>query len=145
MGKQSDNTALNIIRKTLGDAQINEVIRKIGMSQTSLSDNETTPYDIGTFFESLWKGNILSEDSKQKILNSLTDTIYEDWIVKGIPEGIKVAHKFGKEINVTNDAGIILSSNPYILVLMGDGIADKEANLVIPEISKKIYEIETGL
>src|SRR3990170_1132366 len=42
MGKESDNTAFNIVRKLLGDEKINRVLQKAGMVDTSLTKNETT-------------------------------------------------------------------------------------------------------
>jgi hypothetical protein len=51
MGKQSDNTAFNILRNVLGEEKINSVIQGLGMTKTNLAENETSPKDIGTFFE----------------------------------------------------------------------------------------------
>jgi hypothetical protein len=39
---------------------------------------ETSPQDVGVFFEELWKGNIVKSENKEEILNFLTDTLYED-------------------------------------------------------------------
>src|SRR4030042_975985 len=41
MGKQSDTTAFGIMKKIVGDTKINEVIKTIGMSSKSLTDNST--------------------------------------------------------------------------------------------------------
>ncbi|KKQ53019.1 hypothetical protein A2865_02740 [Candidatus Woesebacteria bacterium RIFCSPHIGHO2_01_FULL_39_17] len=144
MGKQSDNTAFNICRKLLGDEKIDEVIRSVGMVDTSLEKNETTPKDIGIFFEELWKGNIVSEESRDEILGALTDTIYEDWLAAGIPEGIRLAHKYGREVHVVNDAGIVFTDRPYVVVIMSKGVVEREADEIFPELAKLVYEIESG-
>lgn len=144
MGKQSDNTAFNIIRKLLGDEKINDLIRSTGMVDTSLEENETTPRDIGIFFEELMKGNIVSTNTRDKILESLTDTIYEDWLAAGIPEGTRVAHKYGREIHVVNDAGIVFSDNPFVIVIMSKGVVEREADSVFPELSKLVFDMETN-
>lgn len=143
MGKESDNTAFNVCRKLLGDSKIVEIINKIGMKNTSLENNQTTPEDIGIFFDELWNGNIVKNDSKNELLGFMTDTIYENWLSAGIPGGVRIAHKFGREVHVINDAGIVYSGEPYIIVLMTKGIVEKQANEVIPELSKAIYLIET--
>ena len=106
---------------------------------TSLTDNQTSPEDIGLFFKKLWGNQIVSQASRDEILGYMTDTIYENWLVKGIPEE-KVAHKYGSELHVMNDAGIILSDKPFVLVIMSKGIVEKEANLVIPELASIVYE-----
>lgn len=142
MGKQSDNTAFNICRKLLGDEKINDLIRSTGMVDTSLEENESTPRDIGVFFEELMKGNIVSANARDEILESLTDTIYEDWLAAGIPEETRVAHKYGREIHVVNDAGIVFSDNPFVIVIMSKGVVEREADSVFPELSKLVFDTE---
>ena len=141
MGAVSDNEAFRIVRGALGDASIDEVIEKLGMQDTSLAENETTPKEIGMFFQKLWNGEIVGAAFKADILDSLTETIYEDWIAAGITE-VPVAHKYGREVHVVNDAGIILSEPPFILVIMTEGVIEKEADEVIPELAAGIYNIE---
>ena len=141
MGKNSDNEAFRIVRNALGDELINGLIADLGMNKTSLSENETTPKEIGMFFDKLWNGEIVSLESRDEILDSLTETIYEDWIAKGITE-VRVAHKYGREVHVVNDGGIVFSKNPFILVLMTEGIIEKEADEIIPQLAAGIYEIE---
>ena len=141
MGKQSDNTAFNIARKILSDGKINDVIGKIGMSNTSLEENETTPRDIGIFFEELWKSNSVSKESRDEILDYLTDTIYEDWLPAGIPDDVRIAHKYGREVHVVNDAGIVFTNKPFVIVILSKGVIEKEADTVLPELSEIIYEI----
>jgi beta-lactamase class A len=141
MGNQSDNTAFNIIRNLFGDDKINKVITEIGMKDTSLKENETTPSDIALFFKKLWNGEIINNSHKEEILGYLTNTIYENWIVAGIPD-VRVAHKYGREVHVINDAGIVMTDKPFVLVLMTDGIIEGEGDKVIPQLAKMIYNIE---
>lgn len=143
MGKQSDNTAFNIARKKLGDDKVNEIITKIGMTKTSLRNNETTPSDIGVFFEGLWNGNIINKANSDELLSFMTDTSYENWLVEGISASIRVSHKFGAETNVINDGGIIFAERPFVLILMSKGVVKKEADSVFPVLSKEIFDIWT--
>ena len=144
MGKESDNTAANIVRNFLGEEKIKQAINTIEMDNTVVigEDQETTPYDIGLFFEKLWEGDIISKKHRDEILKYLTDTIYEEWLAAGIPSGTDVAHKYGREIHVVNDAGIIFADEPFILVLLSKGVVEKEADQVFPELSKAIYRQE---
>ncbi|MCS7092015.1 MAG: class A beta-lactamase-related serine hydrolase [Patescibacteria group bacterium] len=141
MGKQSDNTAYTIGIKTIGITKIKEMITKSGMKNTNFDKNMTTPEDVGIFFENLWKGNILNKKNKEEMLSFLTDTIYEAWIPAGLPEDIKSSHKYGREVHVVNDAGIVYANTPYIVVIMSKGIVDREADTAIPEISRVVYEM----
>ena len=158
VGKQSDNTAFNIVKNLLGDDKVSEVINSMGMVNTSLSENTTTPSDVGTFFEGLYnarlpapersnggQGNIVSKESAEELLEFLTDTVFESWITGGVPEEVRVAHKFGRELHVVNDAGIVFTENPYVIVVMGDKIVEREADEVIPQISRMVYEVEMGI
>jgi beta-lactamase class A len=144
MGKQSDNTAFRIARNTLGDSVINEYMKKYGMTHTDLDENLTTPEDIGNFFEGVWTNNFLSVRHKNALLDSLTDTWYEAWLPAGIPTGIRIAHKYGREVHVINDAGIVYTEKPYVIVVMSKGILDSEGDAVIPEISRMVYTLETS-
>jgi len=139
MGEQSDNTAFTITRRILGEEKIKEVITNIGMEGTSLSENVTTPSDIGIFFEELWFGKIVEEDHKNELLDYLTDTLFETLIPEGIPNDVRVTHKYGAETNVLNDAGIVYSDKPFVLVLMGKGVVVKEAESFFPKFARIVY------
>ena len=91
------------------------------------------------YHEKLWKGEIVDTTHKDEVLNYLTDTSFESWLVAGIPEEVKVAHKYGREVNVVNDAGIVFAPKPYVVVILSKGIVEKEADENFPELSRIIY------
>jgi beta-lactamase class A len=142
MGHESDNTAFGIVKRILGDEKILKLMDSIGMSGSLLTDNETTPYEIGSFFKTLLDAKVVSRETRDAILEFLTNTTYENWIAKGIP--VPVAHKFGTLPHVRNDAGVVMAQKPYILVVMSKGAVEKEADEVIPQISEMIYAIENS-
>lgn len=144
MGQESDNTAYGVIIGVLGDSIIKRTISDVGMSNTSLDNNITSPKDVGVFFEKLWNNNIVTESYTNKILSLLTDTIYEDWLAKDLPGDIRVAHKFGRELHVINDAGIVYADDPFVLVILSKGIIEKEADEFIPEVARIVYEAEVS-
>lgn len=139
MGKNSNNQAQKIVVKALGREKIQSVIDSIGMKNTSYKENETTASDIGLFFQRLWRREIVSEKSRDEILGYLTNTIYEDWLKAGIPE-VRVAHKYGREVHVVNDAGIVFAEKPFVLVVMSRGIIDTEADAFIPEFAALVFK-----
>ena len=140
MANQSDNTAYGIMKRILGDSKINAVIEDLGMYQTSIKENSTSPSDIGIFFEKLWDGDIVSEADKEEILANLTNTTYEEWIAAGIPDNVRVAHKYGRELHVVNDAGIVFSSKPFVMVILSKGVVEREADEVFPSLSAVVYQ-----
>lgn len=143
MGKQSDNTAFNIFQRILGDEKIQATIDEVGMQDTSLADNKTTPHDLGIFLRKLWGANIVSDKNRDEILEFLTETIYEEgWMPEGVPSGIRVAHKIGVEIRTISDAGIIFGQRPFVLVLMSKNVVETEARKLIPELTRIFWEAE---
>ncbi len=142
MGKESDNTAFNIVRRILGQEEIENVVMGVGMENTVVLGNrqKTTPKDVGLFFQRLDQGSLISETSKNELLEFMTDTIYENWLVAGVPATIKVSHKYGRELHILNDAGIVYLKDPYVVVIMSKGIVEKEADQVFPQLSRVIFE-----
>ena len=147
MGKESDNTAANITKNILGEEKIKQAINTVGMDNTVVigEDQKTTPYDIGLFFQKLWEGDIVSKKHRDEMLEYLTDTIYEEWLAAGIPSSTDVAHKYGREIHVVNDAGIVFTNEPFVLVVLTKGVVEREADKIFPELAKLVYEAEIGL
>ncbi len=142
MGQYSDNTAFKVIRQVLGDDKIQEKIDELGMTKTSLKEFETTPRDIGLFFQKLYQGGIISVEHRDEMLGFLTKTAFEDWLPKGLPGNIKIAHKIGKDLGTFSDGGIVLSDKPYVIVVMSKNARELEANEVLPKISGLVWEWE---
>lgn len=144
MGKESDNTAYRAMLNIVGEEAVNESMESMGMLNTSIEDNETTPKEIGDLFWELWEGGLLTESNKEELFEFLTDTVYEQWLSPGLPNDVQLAHKYGRETNVVNDAGIVFADEPYVIVVMSKGVVGREADEVFPEISKMAYEEMTN-
>lgn len=140
MGKRSDNVAFNKMIGILGRENINKTISDLGMSETSLSENLTTPEEIGIFFKKLYKNELLDEEKTKQLESYMTDTIFEDWLKPGIPENINLVHKYGREEHVINDAGIVMSDKPFVIVIMTDGVIESEAIPLFPKLAKLLYD-----
>jgi len=152
MGQQSDNTAFNICRKYLGDENINRIAGDLGMVSTDIKTNITTPRDIGFFFKNLYQGKALNKENSVELTAYLTDTVYENWLAAGIPDGVKISHKYGRELHVVNDAGIVYDDdsfgsdssedqNPYVVVILSEGVVEREADEIFPALSRNIFEL----
>ncbi len=133
MGKRSDNTVFNELVTKFGKTVIQDYIASLDMKETSLEENTTTANEIADLFLKIYK------EDNQKILDYLTDTIFEKWIRAGIPQDIKVSHKYGRETGVVNDAGIVYSQKPFVLVILSQNADVIEADKIIPELTEMIY------
>ncbi len=139
MGQQSDNTAFHIISGVVGKQKVKETISKIGMVDTDFENNKTTAYDVGLIFRGFYEKDILNKKNSEEILSYLTKTIFEDRIPQAIPTGIRVAHKVGTEIGVVSDAGVVFGKFPYVISILSEGVAQDEAKIILPEISKLVW------
>jgi len=142
MGQYSDNTALKVMRRVLGNDKIQETIDGLGMGKTSLKDFTTTPKDVGLFFRILYQGWVISDEHRNELLQFLTKTAFEDWLPKGLPGNIRVAHKIGKDLGTFSDGGIVFAEKPLVIVTMSKDARELEANEVLPKISKLIWDFE---
>jgi len=143
MGKRSDNNAFNKMVSIFGKENINKTIAELGMSNTSLSENKTTPEEIGMYFKKLHKRELLNEEDTKEIESFMTDTNFENWLRLGIPEDVTLVHKYGREVHSVSDAGIVLNDRPFVVVIMTDGVIEKEADELIPKLSKLLYDEHT--
>lgn len=145
MGKRSDNKAFNTMVNRLGNEEINYALKNdLGMPNTSLSENITTPEEIGQFFKKLYQNEILNEEDSKLLQSYMTDTIFENWLRLGIPSEYELVHKYGREARSVSDAGIVLSKKPFVMVIMTDGVIEKEADELIPKLSKLLYTEHTN-
>ena len=138
-GKQSDNTAAAILEKVLGAEAIEATIRRLGMENTSFFRRQTTPEDIALFWQKLWEGD-LKEEYREEILNSLTETIFEEQIPAALPAKVRVAHKVGIDEGILHDAGIIFNDPPFVLVLMSKNNNREEAQEAFILLTKALLE-----
>lgn len=139
-GKISDNTAAYVLENLVKRKTIQSKLDELKLDNTSMEGNTTTPKEIGQYLLLLYNDQLVSKENKEKILNALTDTDFEDRIPQGVPKEAKVAHKIGNEIQVYSDCGIIRASQPYILCILTKEVKEAEALEVIPKISRLVWE-----
>lgn len=140
--KQSDNTGAFLIGEKLGRGKVQGILEdKFGLTQTSISDNTTSSYDLYLLFKGLYTHTLVSEAHAKEILGFMTETDIEDRIPALLPEGAVVAHKTGDAVGNLHDAGIItIGEDVYFLsVLTSDiGTGESETKQTISEIAKTI-------
>ncbi|MDP3917585.1 MAG: serine hydrolase [Candidatus Woesebacteria bacterium] len=140
MGKRSDNSAYNKMIDILGKENVNNTISDLGMPNTSVLKNTTTPEEIGMFFKKLYKNELLNEKDTKELEEYMTDTIFEKWLRSGIPKDIVLVHKYGRESSSVSDAGIVMSDKPLVIVIMTDGVIEAEADNLFPKLAKLLYD-----
>lgn len=132
----SDNIAVNMLLRKVGNENRYNFIEKIVGHTTVHKGNNTTPKDSFKILERLYS-NPENNEYYSTMIETMKKTVYHDRIDKYIPKEI-VAHKIGDYAEYVNDMGIVFNDNPYILVVFTKAIPD--ANEVIGQVSKMIYE-----
>jgi beta-lactamase class A len=125
---------------------------KVRYPDLSSATNESiSPKAFATFFRVLYNASYLDDKMSEKALELLTETTFNQGLVAGVPDGVKVAHKFGERTITNNetgevkmrelhDCGIIYKiSHPYVLCVMTQGMDFVMLESVISDISKLVY------
>ena len=144
-GKQSDNTAAWVLNLILGQDEVQQLAEALGMKQTSIKENTTTPAEMGSFFARIYTETIVQAALQEKFYGYLTHTDFEDRIPAGVPGWVTVAHKIGNEIQTVNDCGIVFAGkSPYVICLLSKEVKEAEAEEVLPKIAHLIWVYESG-
>lgn len=131
MAQSSDNTAFKVMCRVT--------------EETTL--DQATPEEIGILLKKLYEGELINQERRDELLQFLTNTDFEDRIPKGVPEGVRVAHKIGTLTGVYSDAGIIFADPPaggFVLVILSENARESEAIEVLPKITQAVWEFETA-
>lgn len=139
----SDNYASIMLADKLGWDSLEEEARRVGARNTSFkSPISTTASDIALYLRSLYAGEIVSQNSSQKIIDLLSKAQINNRIPAQLPKEVKVAHKTGELSRVRHDAGIVfLEGKPYLIVLMSKDLKfENDGVEILANISGDVYE-----
>ncbi len=151
----SDNASTDVLRNHLdqldptGNA-VRNVYSQIGMLN-AYQQHALTVKEYSTLFRILYNARFVSPEMSQKGLDLLTQSIYRDALVAGVPTGTVVAHKFGirevptELLKQLHDCGIVYHPlRPYILCVMTRSTRIPESVALIKEVSKRVYDEVTA-
>lgn len=100
----------------------------------------TNATDIATFYEKLYKGELVSKEYSQKMIDILKRQQLNDRLPKYLPKNTEVAHKTGEIDSFKHDAGIIFTpQRDYILVVLSESKDPKAAAERIARVSEAVY------
>lgn len=157
MLKYSDNTSFNLL---LGRSEATDTLRKLfsdiklfyPYDQTEVKEVFNVK-EIGRFYRLLHNATYLNAANSESLLQQLTQSTYKQAIVGGVPQEVKVAHKYGLETQrdmqgnlvgrQLHDCGIVYTpNNPYLLCIMTkSGAGDlSQIEQDIAKISKLVYD-----
>ena len=152
---RSSNFGTNLLIDYLNAEDVNNTMKNIGAKNMKVLrgvgdlkafdlglSNTTTAADLLIIYEKLAMGEIVNNESSNKMIRILKDQVYNDIIPKYLPEKVEVAHKTGWISGVRHDSGIVYVGNneKYILVLLSKNLEDDiEGADFLAKISLEIY------
>lgn len=140
VANQSDNMGAEVLIKKLGGyTKAQQLVAALGLVKTNLRANEITAGEAGGLFLQLAQGKLLSPASREELFNNLTKTVNEDRLPAGVPENVRVIHKFGSEVGVVNDCGLVESANPYVICVLTTNVNVGDAEPLLPQISQAVW------
>ena len=153
----SDNTATNMLIDLVGMASIKRTLSSLGLKETRLQrrmmdtaasgrgeENLSTPIEAVRIMEILYKGELVSRAVCDEMLSMLRVPLKmpkSSSIKSGLPDDVPVAFKTGDIPGVDTEWAIVdLKGRPYVLVIMENFELDGEAEPVMKDISRILYQ-----
>jgi beta-lactamase class A len=143
---KSDNTAIKIIARQIDEKDFDEVYKALDLDLLSGENGAImTTREYSIILQALYFASVLDKDDSNEILMYLTNSKFNDKLVAGVGDDVKVAHKIGvfkdaKGEDAYFDCGIVyLPKRPYLLCMSSVGSEDV-AKIRMQKISKIVYE-----
>jgi beta-lactamase class A len=105
-------------------------------------ENISTPGEMMTLLEDLYRGRVLSKDLTDDFFKVLA-THKSSFLPRDLPEGLKIANKPGELEGVRNDSGVVWVENrPYVICVMTTYLRrEREGQDAISRISLAAYRM----
>jgi beta-lactamase class A len=148
--KESDNTAWKMLDRYLGREYIRSELYAAGAVSTEYwLPNTTTPNDVLIMLQKISDPSYTSPDLSREMLDTMTNTIFEDRLPQPLPNDARVAHKIGSYGATFGDAGIVFvngsesMNDAYYIVVLADETGEGTARAAMQEMSLATYRTFT--
>jgi len=119
----SDNTSAVALLHHLGGAAIDETLRQLGLTATSVNttDLPTTAADMAILMEAISSGRGVSAEARADMRGLLLDQKTRFGIPEGLPVGIAVGNKTGTWEGATHDIAFVdVPGGTYVIAILSD-------------------------
>ncbi len=150
----SDNGATQLLNPLIDADKMNELFKALGGSAPENNVNyfkyTVNAPDFSNFMSLLYNAGYLDIALSEYASEMLAQSDFKEGIVKGLPAGTKIAHKFGEaghpgEHELHETAIVYLKNSAYLITVMTRGTDIKYLPNVIGSISKATYDHFKGL
>jgi beta-lactamase class A len=155
----SDNSATNVLIDRVGMDNVNAFLDSQGLTHTRLRrkmmdvkaaaegrENVSTPAEMMSLLESLYRGKILNRDLTDDFFKVLS-TPKDSWMPRLLPDDLKIANKPGALEGVRNDSGVVfVEKRPYVLCVMTTYLRhEHEGEEAISRVSLAVWRMFDSL
>lgn len=137
----SHNYAAMLLTSKVGLKNVDAFLQKYDMTSSHTgSPPVTTARDTAWYYEQLYKGEIISKDYSEKMMELLKKQQINDRIPAELPDDVEVAHKTGELEGYKHDAGIVFTpEGDYLIVMLSKSNAPQAAAKREAQLSADVY------
>lgn len=128
MIQYSDNEATMLLSTQMDTLVMNEVFLNLGLPKPSYKSRyyPASVEDISLFMRSLYNASILNYEHSEACLALLSQTEFKEGLIKGLPAGVPVSHKFGEsgydnQPELSETAIVYSKNRAYLISVMTRG------------------------
>ena len=148
----SDNNATMLLMNNISFEEFQKTFTDMGISkELTKNDAVISAREYSVFWLALYNGSYLNFDNSEYALSLLSQTDFSEGILKGLPQGTRISHKFGEKGNITTHihnlsetAIVYINNNSYLLTIMTKGNDQAKLPKVIQAISSQVYNNVEG-
>ena len=157
----SDNSASLWLQKLAGGGtRINEILDSAGFKTTRVNSRtpgrenyrtqygwgQTTPYEMATLLERIYKGEIINDSISKKMIRLLGRNYWDEQAISQIPTNVFVASKNGCVDASRSEVLLVMAKHPYIFSIFTKNNKDiswgdnNEAWMLAKKLSKLLWD-----
>ncbi len=137
----ADSVQATMDRLGAPDLRVLRGVEDLKAFEAGLS-NSTTADALAMVLEAIRDGRAVSPAADAEMVEILAAQDFNEMIPAGLPPGTRVAHKTGWITEIHHDAAIVYPAEgaPYVLVVLTEGLADREASARLgAEIARAVH------
>lgn len=144
----SDNSAFNILLSIVGIDNVNDTMKKLGLTNTKIrcmlfewdeidpeKDNYHSVREIGSLLRRIYKKQLISTTASERMLRILSYHQRRDVLSAFSDRGISVAQQTGFDVTSLHTAAVIMTENPFVLCMSTNKISAKMAEGIMKDIA----------
>jgi beta-lactamase class A len=143
----SDNNATALVQNNIDLTILTQLFTDVGLAAPDYKAAQYyfTAQNYSLFMRAIYNASYLNKENSLLAAQLLSQSTFRDGILKGLPNGTSVAHKFGEsgnlsEVQLHESAIVYLNNKTYLLTIMTKGKDVKTLSNLMAELSKAIYD-----